>query len=423
MTKIKFVLFAVALLCGVFVSAGRAQCNDTWVTNAVTEIVGRAPIGRGNIGECNIKLYGGGSWSNYDDLKNKVWAKFASEIAADDENQAYSRLCLDTQSTAQNSKIVAWPCHGGTSQQFLVRSDGTIRLFNMNNCLDARNGDGRDLIFAQCNGSATQRWYVNNLPVPENIPKTEAESASRRSNVSPGQIQNQGNSLCIDIKYGQVSSREIALWQCHGGQINRAWNQMFAAAPFAANGKAIVFFRTYQPLYQGHAGWAFRLADGRWIAGAQDGFSTPIIQKGDDNGWNVMVFEDMYDPMTKMLTWTAEQQVMRYMGGWPVAGQSPEITKFAPYDRYKAYDITNAHPAAGIQVAMRSKDWGYGVFGNNCVDLTVKVLRAYGMTVIFPGEGKTEIAPYAWFEQLAGGPQTMDYDKASARRSGCITCP
>ncbi len=105
------------------------------------------------------------------------------------------------QSYNPGTKIVVWGCHGGDSQRFNINnSNGEIRIYNNSLCLDGRNGDGRDLIISQCNGSATQKWYVNNLPTGDNVPRNIADSDRRRSAVAPGQIQNQGNSLCIDIK-------------------------------------------------------------------------------------------------------------------------------------------------------------------------------------------------------------------------------
>jgi hypothetical protein len=51
-------------------------CRDAWVTQAVTEVRGRRPQGYGDTGECNYRNYGGGSWSGYPDLKQKVQLAF-----------------------------------------------------------------------------------------------------------------------------------------------------------------------------------------------------------------------------------------------------------------------------------------------------------------------------------------------------------
>lgn len=53
-------------------------CRDPWVTKAVSKVTGRTPKGFGDTGECNIRLYGGGQWGNYQDLVSKVEAAFSS---------------------------------------------------------------------------------------------------------------------------------------------------------------------------------------------------------------------------------------------------------------------------------------------------------------------------------------------------------
>ncbi|CAN5517559.1 hypothetical protein BH10ACI3_BH10ACI3_07100 [soil metagenome] len=67
-------LFAIFFAFGVFAGTTKAQCRDAWVGQAINEIVGRQARGSGDTGECNYKNYGGGSWSGYEDLKNKVRA-------------------------------------------------------------------------------------------------------------------------------------------------------------------------------------------------------------------------------------------------------------------------------------------------------------------------------------------------------------
>lgn len=55
-------------------------CRDAWITSAFRDVTGgmaeepvsRSPAGYGDTGECNPKLYGGGSWSGYADLQSKV---------------------------------------------------------------------------------------------------------------------------------------------------------------------------------------------------------------------------------------------------------------------------------------------------------------------------------------------------------------
>lgn len=57
-------------------TASAGQCRDPWVTQAITQLTGHAPRGSGESLDCNIKLYGNGSWSSYPDLVNKVRASY-----------------------------------------------------------------------------------------------------------------------------------------------------------------------------------------------------------------------------------------------------------------------------------------------------------------------------------------------------------
>jgi hypothetical protein len=63
-----------------FIANAPGACTDPWINSAFNEIFTRAPQGSGDTGECNIDLYGGGSWGSYADLYMKVWF---SKICAD----------------------------------------------------------------------------------------------------------------------------------------------------------------------------------------------------------------------------------------------------------------------------------------------------------------------------------------------------
>lgn len=52
-------------------------CKDPWVTRAVRQVTGKPPRGQDDRGECNIRLYGS-HWSSYEDLVKKVKEAFAS---------------------------------------------------------------------------------------------------------------------------------------------------------------------------------------------------------------------------------------------------------------------------------------------------------------------------------------------------------
>lgn len=70
-------LFTLGLLA-LAGAANAGTCQDPWVTQAVTEVTKRAPNGSGSSGECDIKRYGGGRWSSYPDLVSKVKVAFGT---------------------------------------------------------------------------------------------------------------------------------------------------------------------------------------------------------------------------------------------------------------------------------------------------------------------------------------------------------
>lgn len=51
-------------------------CRDPWVSGAVYLITGamRHPAGYGDVGECDPKLYNGGSWNSFEQLVNAMYA-------------------------------------------------------------------------------------------------------------------------------------------------------------------------------------------------------------------------------------------------------------------------------------------------------------------------------------------------------------
>lgn len=385
--------------------AANAQCSDAWVSQAINELKGRGPFGSGNSGECRIQNYGGGSWTSYQDLKNKVWAASAGVIATAYENEPYStRLCLDTQSFASGSPLVAAQCHGQKSQQFVIASNRLIRHTTEGMCLDGGNGNGGRVVTKPCSGSRTQQWFVNNIPDADNIPRTMNQARGRKSSMVMGQIQNQGNSMCVDIKGASQRGGEMIMYPCHGG-IDRAWNQMFAFSPLISYGKAYIFSRWHTPVGMGHTAWAVRLLDHpnghqRWMIGGFDGTLDAAVSKGRDNGWFIAVIEGQ----------NAENDVINYFSRNSVPGQNPAIMDFQKYTHYKIYAGNPANPAASMSVAYRSKDWGYGVFGNNCIDQTWKVLNSYGIPINRPGrmrmpwepEDRNAIIPNLWFQQQNG---------------------
>ena len=53
-------------------AADRGPCRDPWINYAYRTQFSRQPVGQGDAGECNIYLYAGGAWQNYDQLRDGV---------------------------------------------------------------------------------------------------------------------------------------------------------------------------------------------------------------------------------------------------------------------------------------------------------------------------------------------------------------
>lgn len=63
---------AVLLLCSNFAKAQGGSCHDPWINQGYNAQFHRAPNGSGTAGECNINLYGAGSWTNQQDLFTRI---------------------------------------------------------------------------------------------------------------------------------------------------------------------------------------------------------------------------------------------------------------------------------------------------------------------------------------------------------------
>lgn len=50
----------------------QGPCRDPWVSMAIRRVMGRAPQGQGDFGECNYRMYNNGSWNSYNELAQAV---------------------------------------------------------------------------------------------------------------------------------------------------------------------------------------------------------------------------------------------------------------------------------------------------------------------------------------------------------------
>lgn len=73
-------------------SAGAAlagNCKDPWVTQAVVEVLRRAPASA-SAPECNIRLYNNGQWSSYSQLRLAVGTYWGTHAYPTNPPPAYS---------------------------------------------------------------------------------------------------------------------------------------------------------------------------------------------------------------------------------------------------------------------------------------------------------------------------------------------
>jgi hypothetical protein len=63
---------AALLFCSTFAKAQGGSCHDPWINQGYNVEFHRAPSGSGTTGECNINLYGAGSWTSQQDLFTRI---------------------------------------------------------------------------------------------------------------------------------------------------------------------------------------------------------------------------------------------------------------------------------------------------------------------------------------------------------------
>ena len=265
MKQLLYACAVAALALCVSNSAAAGQCSDPWVNQAVQQVTGHAPNGSGGYGDCNIQNYGGGHWSSYPDLVNKVRAHFASATAA-------SGTCHDPWVTsavkqvtgrAPNGSGVSGECDinrygGGHWSSYLdlvskvqavfhpaqpaaraVRPEALVATDGQNSYCLAQNGGG--LAAQQCSGGANafvKYYYPRNAYVLHTGGGCLDASGGLHSPVriagcnnaitqdwylnTTGQIQTKayGNG-CLDVEGGLGYGRRAMVWDCNGSSSNQ----------------------------------------------------------------------------------------------------------------------------------------------------------------------------------------------------------
>lgn len=331
-------------------------------------------------------------------------------IAATWDQQPNISLCLDTGSWTSGAALVAHGCTGGNSQLFSFDSSNRI-VMSANPqgalCITAGANQGDAATLTNCGAGLNQQWYVSVIPGLASKGTDNANQAAvlaaRNQTInsgapllySGGQIQNIGNNFCLDIKGAATNvnvGNPVISFGCQpiSGNTARPWNQVWGVGHYMNNGSVYIFSRRNVPPLVGHVGWAVQLADGSWEAGAWDGLSVPIVNKGYFNG-------------AYRVRFATEAQMRQYFGTGIDPQGRPATPHIQVYNEYMKYNIgTPVNSAAVFSLESESWDWGYGVTGNNCADVTYKILKAYGWSNLPSLSDMQVLAPNDWFDKLLG---------------------
>lgn len=153
-----------------------------------------------------------------------------------------------------------------------------------------------------------------------------------------------------------------------------------AKGALTQNGRVFVFLRPWTPVALGHVGWGFQIGPDLYGFGATENtgadhwlwLSPAIIAKGDRNDW------------------------------WGLTGTFKEMKaeiKRMTYSEYAAVRAARCSPKAAVGAALATKQAGYGLAGNNCLDHVYEILKAYSAGVHQPKAGE-HWAPRNWFSAL-----------------------
>lgn len=132
-------------------------------------------------------------------------------------------------------------------------------------------------------------------------------------------------------------------------------------------------------MHLGHIGWGFETEPGVFCFGAKETVGSVAIWPGQNNGVFIETndFERMLETMKRGKTFN--------------------------YQQYKILDIDHTCPEAAKDMAEDSKNWGYSLVGNNCVDDAFKIIKAFscGDDLVLPWPS-THPVPNKFFHHIPG---------------------
>jgi hypothetical protein len=117
--------------------------------------------------------------------------------------------CLDVEnnSSADGTRVILWPCHGGIGQRWKVLRDGRILGID-GKCLDVFGGSADNstpVIIWTCHGGDNQRWEITNM----------------------SELRGIGNKCLDPSGWGAANGASIILWPCQG-RSNQWWRARYA---------------------------------------------------------------------------------------------------------------------------------------------------------------------------------------------------
>jgi hypothetical protein len=333
-------------------------------------------------------------------------------IAATSDQRPDLSFCLDVTSLTAGTPAIAAQCHNETQLWNLDSGTNRITLAsNSNLCLDGGDKpwhiDPRHKVpvVNTCNGSRNQQWYVGMIAgARAGAPYTDDHW---HLPAPTGQIQNIGTSACLNLEGAKTDTRNpntVIMFDCYtlNDRSTRPWNTIWGAGHLMNSGAVYIFSRKNSPPLAGHTGWAVELADGSWLAGTYDGSEMVdgpgIVNKGHNND----AWRHRFTSEADLRQWYLEGRVR---GSYPGDNIAPQMG----YDQYMKWEFTGLlNSAAVFALEAQSWDWGYGLLGNNCADVTYKVLKAYGWSGLSSLADQRVLAPNDWFRNVLGGTKPFD---------------
>jgi hypothetical protein len=153
-----------------------------------------------------------------------------------------------------------------------------------------------------------------------------------------------------------------------------------AARP--ATGRMCFFLAPDGAYGAGHNGWAFRLADGRWVEGATEN-NTPnevlgLFDEADESG--SFYVEPDADADSWMRTVDTFAQVRADFRG-ALSHHGRVLHDAGYYTQQRCADRPAPDPAAAVAKARELTASGYWIGEDNCLTKAVEILEAYGATL------------------------------------------